>query len=97
MIKARKKSMIDEPQYMSHDTCTAIDLLGTNFKFKRGSRYPDSREYDPDGKDKRAARQLHDNYKAFTRSLEQMKNDLYFAYSKSAHPNVIKSGMFNRY
>lgn len=75
---------------------TAHALIGTNFKFNRGGRYPDSRDFDPYGKDKRAVEQITENYRAYTRSIEQMKKDLRLAYAKAAHPNVIKNGMFKR-
>jgi len=62
------------------------------------SGFPITRTYEPYGKDKRAADQLHTSFRIKSSLIENMKIQLKFAYSKSAHPNMIKEkGFFPTY
>jgi len=59
--------------------------------------FPVTRTYDPH-KDKRASDQLYISFQARTKVINDMKKQLGFAYSKAAHPNMIKEkGFFPTY
>jgi hypothetical protein len=56
--------------------------------------HPLTRNYNPSIKDKRATEQLLNSYRARTQVINDMKKQLTFAYSKSAHPNLIANKDF---
>ena len=57
--------------------------------------FPLTHTCDPYFKDKRASDQIWNSYKVRCQHIENMKAQLDFAYSKSAHPNMIaEKGFF---
>ena len=72
----------------------ARGLIG-KLEVKEDGIHPLTHYYDPYFKDKRAADQIYDNYRVRCQLIEKMKDELKFAYSKSAHPNIIaEKGFF---
>jgi hypothetical protein len=62
---------------------------------KEDGIHPLTHNFDPYFKDKRAADQIWSNYQVRCQLIEKMKEELDFAYSKSAHPNMIaEKGFF---
>jgi len=73
----------------------ARDLIGELVLKEDRLGFPLTHNYDPYFKDKRASDQIWNSYKVRCQHIENMKAQLDFAYSKSAHPNIIaEKGFF---